>query len=108
MKTERVKRIEAALETLAPFMSVLTLSQSFALKSLLDHGTLTADDYCAVSRTPPKDSYHLFRSLVDLHIIEVCGETSPAEESGGSVSYRIRPLMTGSVSAHLRSLNILH
>ena len=96
------------LEALAPFMSALDLSQSFALKALLDHGTLTVDEHSAVSRTVQGDSYHLFRSLVDLHVVETGGGAGPPEGSGTAARYRIRPLMTGAVAAHLRSLNILH
>lgn len=97
------------LETLTPFMSTLDVSPSFALKALMDHGTLTVEEYCAVSRTEPRDGYHLFRSLVDLHVVEMANGASPQERGSGSpVRYRIRPLMTGAVAAHLRSLNILH
>ncbi len=97
------------LETLTPFMSALDVSQSFALKALMDHGTLTVEEYCAVSRTEPRDSYHLFRALVDLNVIEMAGGASPPEQDPGTPArYRIRPLMTGAVAAHLRSLNILH
>lgn len=96
-------------ETLTPFMQVLDLSQSFALKALLDHGTLTVGEYCEIARNPERDNFHLFRSMVELHVIEVAGGGSAAEQgSGASASYRIRPLMTGAVAAHLRSLNILH
>ena len=97
------------LETLTPFMSALDTSQSFALKALMDHGTLTVDEYCAVSRTEPGDSYHLFRALADLHVVERAdGASSAKEGSGPPARYRIRPLMTGAVAAHLKSLNILH
>ena len=97
------------LETLTPFMSALDVSQSFALKALMDHGTLTVEEYCAVSRTEPRDGYHLFRALVDLNVIEMAGGASPPEQGPGTPArYRIRPFMTGAVAAHLRSLNILH
>ena len=95
------------LESLTAFMDVLDLPQSFALKSLLDHGTLTVSEYCEVARAPETDNFHLFRSLVDLHVIEAAGGGA-RQGSAASVRYRIRPLMTGPVAAHLRSLNILH
>ena len=95
------------LENLTAFMDVLDLPQSFALKSLLDHGTLTVSEYCEVARAPETDNFHLFRSLVDLHVIEAA-DGGAGQGSEASVRYRIRPLMTGPVAAHLRSLNILH
>ncbi len=95
------------LENLTAFMDVLDLPQSFALKSLLDHGTLTVSEYCEVARAPETDNFHLFRSLVDLQVIEAAGGGA-GQGSAASVRYRIRPLMTGPVAAHLRSLNILH
>lgn len=95
------------LETLTPFMKVLDLNQSFALKALLDHGTLTVGEYCEIARRPERDNFHLFRSMVDLHVIEIAGDAAD-HASAASARYRIRPLMTGVVTAHLKSLNILH
>ena len=95
------------LENLNAFMDVLDLPQSFALKSILDHGTLTVSEYCEVARALETDNFHLFRSLVDLHVIEAAGGGA-ARSSAASARYRIRALMTGPVAAHLRSLNILH
>ena len=97
------------LESRAPLMSALDLPQSFALKALLDHGTLTVGEYCEIARAPEREGFHLLRSLVDLHVIEETGAGSPAESgTGAPPRYRLRPLMAGGVAAHLRSLNILH
>ena len=102
------------LKPISPFMKTLDLPQCFALKALLDHGALSVAEYCEVARTPVPDSVHLFRSMADLHVVEVAGG-GHAEEGAGlerptspSARYRIRPIMIGAVAAHLRSLNILH
>lgn len=98
------------LETLPSLMGVLDSEQGFALKALLDHGTLTVSEYCEVARSSPRESLHLFRALQALHVIKPVSQ-QPSDAAGSpdpGVRYRIRPLMTGVVTAHLRSLNILH
>jgi hypothetical protein len=93
----------------------LDRTQSFALKAILDHGTLTVDEYCEVARTAGPESLHILRSLEECRVIERVGgaEEKPAAEKAAAYSatpsrYRIRPLMMGPVAAHLRSSNILH
>lgn len=101
----------------------LDRTQSFALKAILDHGTLTVDDYCKVARTAGPESLHILRSLEECRVIERVGdviervaeavpEKPAAEKAAGDGAarsrYRIRPLMIGPVTAHLRSRNILH
>ena len=101
----------------------LDRTQSFALKAILDHGTLTVDEYCEVARTAGPESLHILRSLEECRVIERVAdviegvgdaprEKPPAERAAGSSAarsrYRIRPLMIGPVMAHLRSSNILH
>ena len=88
----------------------LDLEQSFALKAILDHGTLTLAEYGEVMRTVPDAARHTFRLLQELRL------TEPAEDGGSSdvaaqvseARYRIRSLMLGTVCQHLRSRNILH
>ena len=97
------------LETLPSPTEGLELTESFALKAILDHGTLTVAEYGEVGRLTPSEAASLFRSLRDRHLIEA----APSVESGphggaGAARHRIRPLLVGSVAAHLRSLNILH
>ena len=100
------------LRTLSSGMKGLDLAQSFALKAILDHGTLTVAEYCEIARAPGPESMHLFRSLEDHRIVERLSESSATRgmEPGRAraTRYRIRPLMTGAVTAHLRSRNILH
>ena len=100
------------LEPLSPPTDMLDLTQSFALKAILDHGTLTASEYCEVLRTSAEECAHTLRSLEESHFIEAA--RSPKEEppSSGELTpelrYRLRPMMTGAVIAYLRSRNIVH
>ena len=98
------------VETPPSSMGVLNLEQSFALKAFLDHGTLTVDEYCEVARGSPAEARHLFRAIHDLHVIESVSEAvrGGADVPAAGSRYRIRPLLAGAVTAHLRSLNILH
>lgn len=101
------------IERLAPFMHVLDLPQCFALKALLDHGTLSVAEYCEVARAREPEGLHRLRSLTDLHIAElarpdIAGDASHGRPDDPAKRYRIRSIMTGPVAAHLKSLNILH
>ena len=80
-------------------IGTLDRMQSFALKAILDHGTLTIDEHSEVMRMSGAESLHILRSLEECQVIE---------KVQGSARYRIRPLMIGAVAAHLRSRNILH
>lgn len=100
------------LEPLSPPTDTLDLTRSFALKAILDHGTLSASEYCEVLRTSARECAHTLRSLEENHFIEA--SRPPHEEPHDpnaptpEVRYRLRPLMIGAVIAHLRSRNILH
>lgn len=94
----------------------LDRAQSFALKAILDHGTLTSDEYCDIARNLSAESLHILRSLEECRVIEKvpdAGWEKPSVEKGArdgadGPRYRVRPLMIGAVAAHLRSSNILH
>ena len=92
------------LEVPPPFATAISVEQSFALKAILDHGTLTVAGFCEVGRGSLPEARHLFRTLAELRVIEAVPEGRPAEDS----SYRIRPIMNGPVAADLRSRNVLH
>ena len=98
------------LEPLSPQMDMLDLTQSFALKAILDHGSLTVDEYREVARAPAAEAPHTFRSLVDQHVIEMLAKGDGRNDRPPlpHERYRVRPFMTGAVIAHLRSRNILH
>ena len=100
------------LEPLSPPTDMLNLTQSFALKAILDHGTLSASEYCEVLRTTAGECAHTLRSLEENHFIERSRPPDEEQRSPGEptpeIRYRLRPMMTGAVIAHLRSRNILH
>ncbi|MXY30244.1 MAG: hypothetical protein F4179_01010 [Gammaproteobacteria bacterium] len=104
------------LSTLESGIDNLDREQSFALKAILDHGTLTSDEYCEISRMSGPESLHILRSLEECRVIETVpaatGEKLSVEKGAGDNAarprYRIRPLMIGAVTAHLRSSNLLH
>lgn len=104
------------LEALEPFAGPLDIEHSFALKAILDHGTLTVAEYCEVVRLPVSQGRHMFHGLCDLRVIETVPRTeggqeppdSPQGSDGSEPRYRVRPLVSGAVVAHLKSLNIVH
>ncbi|MXX72949.1 MAG: hypothetical protein F4205_02925 [Gemmatimonadetes bacterium] len=109
-RSEQGSLLVRPIETLPSLMGVFNLEQSFALKALLDHGTLTVAEYCQVARGSPAEARHLFRAIRDLHVIEAVREDGRGGTgvSAAGTRYRIRPLLLGAVTAHLRSLNVLH
>lgn len=93
-------------------LDALDASQNFTLKALLEHRTLTLDEHRAVFRLPRQESYQVFEALQNRRLIE---ELAPAgsrkaRESGieRASRYRIRPLLVGAVTSHLRTRNIVH
>jgi ribosomal 50S subunit-associated protein YjgA (DUF615 family) len=109
----------AAMEVrpLAPItfegLDALPLPHAFALKALLDHGTLTVDELAAVLGGPPADSRALLETLGNALVI------APADRVEGpgvfqftsvdhETRYRIRPLLVQPVTRVLRSRNIVH
>ncbi|MDE0074384.1 MAG: hypothetical protein OXR82_15760 [Gammaproteobacteria bacterium] len=104
------------LSTLESGIENLDREQSFALKAILEHGTVTVGEYSDVARSSSAESLHILRSLEECRVIEkvptAAREKPSVEEAvGGNAawrSYRIRPLMIGAVAAHLKSRNILH
>ena len=100
------------LSTLDAGVEGLDGTQGFALKAILDHGTLTSDEYREIARTSGPESLHILRSLEECRVIEEVSDAGLESPSGDAPPrtprYRIRPLMIGAVAAHLRARNILH
>ena len=105
------------LSTLDPGIGNLDRTRSFALKAVLDHGTLTAEEYGEVVRAPGPEGIHILRSLEECRVIETVSDAAREEGAmkagsgsgrGRASRYRVRPIMIGAVAAHLRSRNILH
>lgn len=109
----------AAMEVrpLAPItfegLDTLPLPHAFALKALLDHGTLTVDELAAVLGQPPDDSRALLETLGNALVIAPADRVEgPGVFQFSSVDhetrYRIRPLLVQPVTRVLRSRNIVH
>ena len=98
------------LATPFPSLDGVDVDQSFALKALLEHGTLTPAEFGEVMRTGAAATRHTLRSLAEMRLIEALDEdgTGDSGRSPREPRYRIRPLMLGVVGHHLRSRNILH
>ncbi len=95
------------------FLERFSMQQAFVLQSLLDHGTLTIEEYNDISQLPPDTCLELFESLGNALLIE---PTTPALRDTDSLfvtveperRYRLRPLVIHPVMKHLQSRNILH
>jgi hypothetical protein len=94
-------------------LDALPLPHAFALKALLEHGTLTVDELAAVLGVPPTTSRSLLETLGNALIV------APAERVEGpgafqfasvgyDTRYRIRPLLIHPVTRFLRSRNVVH
>jgi transcription initiation factor IIE alpha subunit len=94
-------------------LDALPLSHAFALKALLEHGTLTVDELAEVLGISPATGRSLLETLGNALVI------APAEQVEGpgvfqfvsieyETRYRIRPLLIHPVTRFLRSRNIVH
>jgi len=94
-------------------LDALPMPHAFALKALLEHGTLTVAELADVMGIPPSESRALLDTLGNTLLI------APAERVEGPGSYqfasvdrtaryRIRPLLVHPVTRFLRSRNIVH
>lgn len=88
------------------------LDRAFTLRALLEHTSLSVEEYSDIAQVPLEMSVQMFQTLGNLLLIEPFDS-----ENGGQfqffpiergVSYRIRPLVIHPVSRFLRSRNILH
>jgi type II secretory pathway predicted ATPase ExeA len=94
-------------------LDTLPLPHAFALKALLEHGTLTVDELAEVLGVAPATGRSLLETLGNALVI------APAERVEGpgvfqfasieyETRYRIRPLLIHPVTRFLRSRNIVH
>ena len=94
-------------------LDTLPLSHAFALKALLEHGTLTVEELADVMGVPSATGRALLETLGNTLLI------APAERVEGpgvfqfasverGTRYRIRPLLVHPVTRFLRSRNIVH
>lgn len=92
-------------------LDALDLTQNFTLKAFLEHRTLSLAEHDRIFRLPRQESYQIFESLGNRHLIEAVGEDEDApdrSEIEEGFRYRVRPLLTGAVMSHLRGRNIVH
>ncbi|MGD2046901.1 MAG: hypothetical protein PVJ80_03080 [Gemmatimonadota bacterium] len=93
-------------------LDALDLTQDFTLKAFLEHRTLTLEEHDSIFRTSRQESYQIFESLRNRHLLEaVPGDDEDADtrsEIEEDLRYRLSPLLTGAVIAHLKGLNIVH
>lgn len=93
-------------------LDALDSIHNFTLKALLEHRTLTLEEHHSVFQVSRQESYQIFGSLQNRRLIErmdavVASEVDDSEINATS-SYRIRPLLVGAVTGHLKTLNIVH
>lgn len=94
-------------------LEALGITQNFTLKAFLEHRTLTLAEHDRVFRVQRQESYQIFESLQNRHLIEPVvtsdGEDQPTRsEIQEDLRYRVTPLLAGAVITHLRSRNIFH
>lgn len=90
----------------------LTLTQNFTLKAFLEHRTLTLAEHDKIFRLPRSESFQIFESLGNRHLIRVQSPDVSGEDTRPGVQadlrYQIQPLLVGAITSHLRARNIVH
>jgi hypothetical protein len=91
----------------------LDLTRNFTLKAFVEHGTLTLAEHDRIFRLPRHESYQIFESLGNRHLIEAAAPNGERGEPARSeieedLRYRVSPLLVGAVVTHLRTRNIVH
>ncbi len=92
-------------------LETLDLTQNFTLKAFLEHRTLTLAEHDRIFRLPRQESYQIFESLGNRHLIAAVARPEAAAERSEVVEdlrYELQPLLIGAVVAHLRTRNIVH
>ena len=100
------------------FIGAFDLPRSFALKALLQHGTLTLGEHDRIFRSTREESFLTFESLHNLRLIQRAGwpEAALAAHRSGTAAekpieegarYRLHPLVVAPVTAALRAKNML-
>jgi hypothetical protein len=95
------------------FLDAFSLAQTFALKALLDHLSLTPREYAAVAQVPLDEACGVFESFANVLLIEPVAEArvrGPLALDGVTPDrrYRLRSLVAHPVIEHLRARNIVH
>jgi hypothetical protein len=95
------------------FLDQLDLSLNFALMALLEHESLTLDEFGRVFAMPADDAFQTLEALRRRVLIERLdspggGLPAPVKRLEPGVRYRIPPIITQVIAQSLRDQNILH
>lgn len=92
----------------------LSVTELFALKAFLEHGSLTVLEYCQISTVDENVGFEIFESLGNAMLVERARDEEAGImdleferiERGGR--YRVRPLLAQPIIRGLRAKNIVH
>ncbi|MGI9625562.1 MAG: hypothetical protein ACR2QM_01890, partial [Longimicrobiales bacterium] len=92
------------------FLSELDLDRTFALKSFLDHGSLTPEEHADITGVPLHRSLVLFESLFGLSLIipRQAGDFDNPTAVEPDERYSLHPLAARPVVDHLIAQRIIH
>lgn len=90
----------------------LALTQSFTLKAFLEHRSLTLDEHDRIFRLPRHESFQIFESLGNRHLIAPVRSATDGQQTGSEVTddlrYQVAPVLAGAMINHLTGRNIVH
>jgi hypothetical protein len=110
---ETTLRVRALEPVSFDVLDTLPLPYAFALKALLEHGTLTVDELADILGVSTATSRSLLETLGNALIIAPADRVEGPgvfqfASVDGDTRYRIRPLLVHPVTRFLRSRNIVH
>lgn len=105
-------RVNPPRAVLASLAEELELEMAFGLKALLEHASLTLEDYAAVFAVDAEEAYRAMEALrtrMLLARMDMQGELPrPVRRVEPGVEYRVPPILTEVVSSRLRKHHVLH
>lgn len=94
------------------FLEELDTGLDFALMALLEHGSLTLEEYTRVFNAPADEAYQALEALRGRTLLDRLetqgGLPEPVNRIEDGVRYRVPPMLTQVVAQYLRNQNILH
>lgn len=94
------------------FLEEMDLALDFALKALMELGSLTVEEYAKVFSSPLDDAFQAMEALRSRSLLEPMsaggGIPRPLSRVSEGEAYRIPPLLSRVVAQYLRNHNILH
>lgn len=105
-------RVDAPEKPNFSLLESLALTQSFTLKAFLEHRTLTLDEHDRIFRLPRHESFQIFESLGNRHLIAPVRSQNNGQAHGSAIvedlRYEVSPVLAGAVITHLTGRNIVH